>query len=287
MSTAPQPQPNGVLIVDDDPAVLNLLRSALERKHFRPTTCLTGAEAMQTLQAGSYDVVLLDLTLPDVNGLELIQTMRQVAPQARIVVITADTTSESLLRAIRDHAYEYLRKPFDIQEVVEVVQQAASAENEPDIEVQSAKPHWLEMSIPCTRHAVDRIERFIHQLIPSMPDDVACQITQAFRELLLNAVEWGGGLDPARRVHICCVRTSRMLLYRIADPGPGFRFEQLNHSHSVNEDAFATVQVREDMGLRPGGFGIKLVQAIADELIYNEKQNEVILIKYLDPPVKA
>jgi len=115
-----------------------------------------------------------------------------------------------------------------------------------------------------------------------MPEDVAMQVTQAFRELVLNAVEWGGGLDPKHRVRICCVHTSRMLLYRIADPGPGFRFDDLQHSAAANKDgAFAIAECREEKGLRPGGFGIRLVQQLADELLYNEKQNEVILIKYL------
>ena len=67
-------------------------------------------------------------------------------------------------------------------------------------------------------------------------------------------------------------------------PAPGFRFEGLNHSAASNPDGpFALAECREQKGLRPGGFGIRLVQEIADELIYNEKQNEVILIKYLEP----
>ena len=52
----------------------------------------------------------------------------------------------------------------------------------------------------------------------------------AFRELLLNAVEWGGQLDPNRKVRIAHVRSSRMLMYRVADPGPGFSFRNLAHA---------------------------------------------------------
>ena len=283
MSAAAQAQQNRVLIIDDDSSVLKLLCSALERKSIAAATSSNGAEALATVKNGPFDVILLDLGLPDIHGLELIHRLRETTPDARVVIITADTTSETLLRAIREQAFEYIRKPFDIREVVDIVQRAAGAVDEPAIEVHSAKPDWIELSIPCTHTAVDRIERFVRQLIPTMPEDVTAQVTQAFRELLLNAVEWGGGLDPAHRVRICCVHTGRILLYRIADPGPGFRFDELDHSASVNQDgAFAMAAVREEKGLRPGGFGIRMAQAISDELIYNEKQNEVILIKYLD-----
>jgi CheY-like chemotaxis protein/anti-sigma regulatory factor (Ser/Thr protein kinase) len=283
MSAALQPQQKRALIIDDDPAVLNLLRAALERKHIASAACATGSEAVALVASEPFDVILLDLGLPDIHGLELIHQLHELAPAARIVIITADTTSETLLQAIREKAFEYVCKPFDIQDVIDTVQRASSTPDEPAIEVLSAKPEWIELSIPCTHNAVDRIEHFIRQLIPTMPEDVAMQVTQAFRELVLNAVEWGGGLDPHRRVRIRCVHTSRLLLYHIADPGPGFRFEDLDHSAASNHNgAFAMAERREEKGLRPGGFGIRLAQQTADELIYNEKQNEVILIKYLD-----
>ncbi len=99
---------------------------------------------------------------------------------------------------------------------------------------------------------------------------------------LMNAVEWGGGLDPSRRVRLACLRTPRMLFYRIADPGPGFRFEGLTHAAVVNpEGAVGSSAVREEKGLRPGGLGLAMVQAMADEMLYNEAQNEVVLVKYL------
>jgi anti-sigma regulatory factor (Ser/Thr protein kinase) len=80
-----------------------------------------------------------------------------------------------------------------------------------------------------------------------------------------------------------------MLLYRIVDPGAGFRFENLKHAiDGQSVESFANVAlVREKLGMRPGGFGIALTRAIADELLYNEAQNEVILIKYIAAPVAA
>ena len=100
----------------------------------------------------------------------------------------------------------------------------------------------------------------------------------------MNAIEWGGGLDPSRTVRVAFLRAKRMLLYRIADPGPGFNVEGLLHAAigQPEDDPTAHAIVREEKGLRPGGFGILTVRAKVDELLYNEKRNEVVFVKYLD-----
>ena len=106
----------------------------------------------------------------------------------------------------------------------------------------------------------------------------------AFRELLSNAVEWGGKLDRNRTVRIACLRTKRMLIYRIADPGQGFDIDGLLHAAISNPDGdpLRHAIVREEQGLRPGGLGLAITQSLVDELIYNEARNEVVFIKYLD-----
>ena len=122
------------------------------------------------------------------------------------------------------------------------------------------------------------------QLDAELAPDVRESIGYAFRELLLNAVEWGGKLDPSRTVRISCLRAKRMLMYRIADPGPGFNIEDLPHAAigQPSDDPIAHMEVREAKGIRPGGFGLLMVRASVDELLYNEKRNEVVFVKYLD-----
>ena len=121
------------------------------------------------------------------------------------------------------------------------------------------------------------------KLDTNLPEEQRDTIGLAFRELLLNAVEWGGKLDPNHKGRIAYVRSSRLVLDRVAEPGPGFHFNQLNHAAvgQPERDPCAHVAVRDELGLRPGGFGIAMTRAIADELIYNEAQNEVLFIKYL------
>jgi anti-sigma regulatory factor (Ser/Thr protein kinase) len=122
------------------------------------------------------------------------------------------------------------------------------------------------------------------QLDAHLPETVRESVAQAFRELMNNAIEWGGKLDPERKVRISCVRARRMLLYRIADPGEGFDIDRLKHAaiNNPDDDPVQHAIVREELGIRPGGLGLMMTRSLVDELIYNEARNEVILIKYLD-----
>jgi anti-sigma regulatory factor (Ser/Thr protein kinase) len=168
-------------------------------------------------------------------------------------------------------------------EVVNDVLAASPSANLP-IEVVSARPEWLEIIVPCSLEVGRRVREFVMQLDAKLPDDVRESVAQAFGELLTNAIEWGGGLDPTRKVRISCLRARRMLMYRIADPGEGFDIGHLAHAAISNpeDDPMAHDRVREEMGLRPGGLGLVMTRAVVDDLIYNEKRNEVVLVKYLD-----
>ena len=101
---------------------------------------------------------------------------------------------------------------------------------DPPLEVISARPEWVELVVPCTRDAVDRIEAVMAHLEADLAPDVRESIGYAFRELLLNAIEWGGRLDATRQVRIACLHSPRMLMYRIADPGSGFKIDDLPHA---------------------------------------------------------
>ena len=116
-----------------------------------------------------------------------------------------------------------------------------------------------------------------------MPADEREAVGSAFRELLMNAIEHGGHLDPEQYVEISYIRAKHAVLCRIKDPGPGFSQQELPHSALSNppgDPLFHTKQ-REALGLRPGGFGLLLAQKLVDEVTYNQQGNEALLIKYL------
>lgn len=273
-----------VLIAEDDAATrLGMIRM-LTNAGFAVSEADDGIKALEAIAETAFDLVFLDIWMPKLSGLEVLSRIRTMPSCPRVIVMTSDSTPETLLRAVKEQAYDYINKPFPPKEVVEVATRALSEDQAPSIEVLSARPHWVELLIPCTRQAAERIHSFIQKLEADLPDDTRETIALSFRELLLNAVEWGGQLDPNRKVRIACVRSPRMLMFRIADPGPGFSFKDLSHAaigHPESEPV-AHMSVREKKGIRPGGFGILMTTSAADELMYNEAQNEVIFVKYLD-----
>ncbi len=276
-----------VLIVDDDDATREGLCALLTNAGFRCDTAKDGPEASAKLDTHDFQVVLLDLRLPGMGGLDVLARPVAKARLPKIIVMTGVDVTDAALSALRAQAYLFLSKPVQPLSLVDTITRAlATAQDAPGIEVLSARPEWVELLVPCTREAVDRVQSFVRHLEGDLPDDLRESVGLAFRELLLNGIEWGGRLNPAQKVQVACLRARRMLLYRIADPGQGFTFEGLSHAAVDNRSsAIAHDVMREAKGIRPGGFGLVLIRAIADELIYNERQNEVVFVKYLDEPL--
>jgi CheY-like chemotaxis protein/anti-sigma regulatory factor (Ser/Thr protein kinase) len=272
-----------VLVVDDDRATRHILRKVLSNDGFDTSVAKDGIAALAALRARRYDLMLLDVWMPRMNGLELMAKLRTRKTKPRVVVMTSDDAPQTLLNVVREQAFTYVHKPVDPVSLLQTVREVLEAREIPPIEVISARPDWVELLVPCVREAVDRIEPVMAKLDAALAPDVRDAIAYAFRELLLNAIEWGGRLDPSRQVRIACLRTSRMLMYRIADPGPGFKIDELPHAAigQSEDEPIVHMQVREEKGIRPGGFGLQMVRATVDELIYNEKRNEVVFVKYL------
>ncbi len=105
----------------------------------------------------------------------------------------------------------------------------------------------------------------------------------AFREMLINAMEHGAGFDPEKVIEVTAAQTARAIVFHFRDPGDGFDRTDLDHAaqSSHPEQVIASAIERSEAGLRPGGFGMLIVRQIVDEMVYNERGNEVLLIKHL------
>jgi DNA-binding response OmpR family regulator len=274
-----------ILVADDDRTTRLLLTEILRAAKYTVVAVPDGAAALKKIKAEKFDLALLDVWMPKKNGLEVLAALRKSSKKPKVIVMTSDDTPETLLSAIREEAYQYVAKPIEPKALISLIKETLARTSKTlPIEVISARPTWIELALPCSLEAAERIEGFMAHLKAGLSEDVQRAVGQAFHELLLNAVEWGGKLDASRKVRISYLRGKRMLLYRIADPGPGFKFAELEHaaiSHRADEPT-AHDEVRQQKGLRPGGFGLLLAKANVDDLLYNEAQNEVVFVKYLD-----
>jgi len=114
-----------LLIIEDDPRYLESTRLLLAPHIQMIDTAMTGAQALACLAQRGYDLILLDLRLPDTSGHELMAHLREHYPASRIIVLSGDNQIDSAINCIRLGAYDYLRKPCEPEELVKTVRNAA------------------------------------------------------------------------------------------------------------------------------------------------------------------
>jgi DNA-binding response OmpR family regulator len=278
-----------ILVVDDDHELHDLISFAIEREGYEVLHAYDAFEGFDIIAKEKVDLALLDVMMPQMDGLMMLSRLREHDNNLRVIIMTALSTPETAVSALRDQACDFLSKPFDIQQLLSAINTAFElAPQEIGIEVLSARPEWIELRVPCDLAAIDPLERLMSQLKTDLPRITRESVTYAFREMLRNAIEYGGKNDPKQFVEVGYLRSPRVIIYRIKDPGEGFTIESLYQPEgpiaaflNPQGDPMYHEHVREEQGLRPGGFGILIARDMVDEMIYNERHNEVMLIKYL------
>ncbi len=287
MALEEQTDTQRILIVDDDPDIHQLLVIALRQTGRYIESAFDGLEGLKKFEEARWDLVITDVIMPGIDGMELLDRIHIIRPETPVVVMTVASTAEKIVTAILDNAFSWFRKPFTPQAVRDMVESALTGPRlKDDIVVLSASPRWLELRLRCNVETAARALHFVREMDPELPESVRENVALAFREILLNAVEHGGGSNPDAHVTLTYTRADRALMFRVRDPGPGFSFGALEHAAVSNATQSPTEHAlkRDKMGLRPGGFGILLTRALVDELLYNEKGNEALLVKYLNNP---
>ena len=165
----------------------------------------------------------------------------------------------------------------------EIVDAKAAFHGIPDIEVTSSLPSWISLRIAPKLHLKRSVVDFFRLRMSDLSTEVCDELCLAIDELLGNAIEHGCKLGPKSRCELTFIRMSRMILVQLRDSGFGFEWNAINHAAVNNppEDPLRHLQLRLEREMRPGGYGIMLVKQVADELMYNERGNQVVFVKYL------
>jgi len=273
-----------VLLAEDNKPSREIYTAVLEKAGYRVIEAADGEAALDALQSQSVDLLVTDVFMPGMTGIELLERAKKMKPDLRAIVITGQKTSETIIGALRHQACEFLSKPFHLEELLEAVRSVLSRELALQIEVISGRPDWIELRVPCDLNAVEPIQRCLSHLHEHVAKETREAVGAVFRELLNNAIEHGGKCDPSKRVVIKFIHLKRAILYSIKDPGEGFNIKDMEHAAIANPPDQPTrhMEVRQEKGMRPGGFGIMLAAQVIDELVYNEKHNELVFVKYID-----
>jgi len=247
--------------------------------------------ALELAKNEAFDLIITGRKTRGPEDVEFLRKIRGSRPHVRLIILTDQWTPGDVLTAMREGAFSYFSAPFDPQVIADSVRRAMEEPCWDDgIEVLSATLQWVSLMARCDIETANRLVLFLQNVHdPTIDEADRADVIAAFREILLNAMEHGGHFDPSHHVEICFLKARRAVICRVKDPGQGFSQEELRHAASARtpEDLFSHVAVREEQGMRPGGFGMLMARNLVDELIYSEQGNDVVLVKYINKPAKS
>ncbi|MDI6764460.1 MAG: sigma-54 dependent transcriptional regulator [Thermodesulfobacteriota bacterium] len=117
-------KPVKILVIDDEPVICKGCRLALSDENHVVETCMTGRQGTDLIREGDYDVILLDMKLPDIEGMEILRTIHKTKQSLLVIVMTGYSTVQNAVEAMKLGAFDYLSKPFTDEELILVVQRA-------------------------------------------------------------------------------------------------------------------------------------------------------------------
>jgi DNA-binding NarL/FixJ family response regulator len=273
-----------VLLIGKDPQLGEPLEKGLAARQCQFDYAAGSADALRRLRQTAYAVVITDPKTGIEEDLALLAEMRSIRPGVRVIVLAEESTPEEIIAALRARVFLCKTAPFDPLDIATYAAQAATTcDSLVGIEVLSAHPNWVSLRINSQVLTAERLISFLTELQTGLAEAPREELMMAFREILMNAIEHGAEFRPGKVIDVAAVHTARTVVFYVRDPGPGFRWESLDHAAVGHpEDVSKHVEVRDKLGMRPGGFGILMAQGVVDELIYSEVGNEVLMIKHLE-----
>jgi len=200
-----------ILVVDDDPATCALVMDSLSEEGYSISACADGEQALELLQQECFDLVLADIRMPRITGVELLQHIHDMSRNISVILITAYASLDTAIEAVRSGASDYLIKPFSLRELRQRIRDAMPSEDEPvsplqydDLRIDIvARRAWVgELEVELTRQEFDVLALLIRRRGCTVP----------WQELLRRV--WGFS-DPQREkigILRSCIRRLRQKL---------------------------------------------------------------------------
>jgi len=120
--SAPQPS---ILVIDDESGILDTLRILLKNEGFDVTTAQGGKVGLETLKSSAPDIVLTDVRMPQVRGIDILSAVRQQYPETPVILMTAQASLQTAIQAVNEGAFYYIQKPFSNDDMVAICRRAA------------------------------------------------------------------------------------------------------------------------------------------------------------------
>lgn len=277
-----------LLVVEDMPALQAHIAETLRDLGDTVTvdTANDGRMALDLIDKAPepYHLILSDIIMPRMDGEALLAELRRRDYPAAVIMLTALGQDDMIVRCLRQGACDYLVKPVGMDDLTTAA--ANALQHMPlvgrSIEVEYDPHGWFEVFGESDPSMLYRYRRFLGLLDKfRIAEPAASEVRLALEELGRNAIEWGNKNDKGKKVRFGCrILPGKAIVY-IEDEGDGFIPDQVP---DPSADPLAHLEHRKAIGKRLGGYGIHLIKHLMDKLIYNQKGNRVVAIKYLDKP---
>ena len=202
-----------LLIIDDEPSLRMLLRAVLEEEGWRVLEAGTAREGVQVQTDSPSPVVLLDLRLPDMDGLSVLPKLLEIAPETSVILLTAHGTVHTAVSAMKDGAFDYLTKPADNEEILAVTAKALAfhALRRENADLRARVGGGVEHIIGQSP-AIRRIRELISQIAPTEASVVILGESGTGKELVAEAIHDGGRRAKGPLVKVNCAALPAELL---------------------------------------------------------------------------
>ena len=271
--------PRTVLIVDDERDTNEILASLVQARGFEPVQLFKGAQVAEAVAAHTPELILLDLMLPDFDGFAICDQLKRDRATNLIPVIMVTALNDANHRAagVRVGANGYLTKPFTPEQLFDVMDKAITWRKEHETRGTIGE---INFDVRSEATYLQQVNDMLSDLFAHTPltERHIKDLRQAVMEMGGNAIEWGHRKNPDLVLQIIYRIDPEAVTLIIRDQGPGFNPGKIPHAAS-DEDPIGHIDLRNDLGIREGGFGIMLTKGLLDDFWYNDKGNEVTLIK--------
>jgi len=191
---------NRALVIDDDKVTLELFTFELRSEGFEVTTAESGSKGLEYVRDNDFEVILTDLNLPDINGIELVKQSKELAPQTEIIVVTGVDSTEKAVEAIRVGARDYIVKPVDFEKLLVVIRNAVESKRKSEINaIQAAEIRELRGRLSSRTsyegviggaHSMQNIYEMIENVAESDANILILGESGTGKEVIANAIHY-------------------------------------------------------------------------------------------------
>jgi two-component system response regulator HydG len=152
-----------VLVIDDESAILDTLRILLKKEGFEVATAQGGKEGLEQIRAGEHDMILSDVRMPQVTGIDILQASRDQDPMTPVILMTAQASLQTAISAVNQGAYYYLQKPFANDELVAILRRACEF-RQVRVENKQLKQEIQRRDVTTHSRPIGKSKRFVEVL---------------------------------------------------------------------------------------------------------------------------